>query len=67
MKTLVALKSNIELQDKNGESPLHISAMNSNILILRFLLDAKADVNAMGNGKHRYSLCLALLVQTYTY
>ena len=67
MKTLVALKCTIELQDKNGENPLHIAAMNSSILILRFLLDAKADVNAMGNGKHWYSLYLALLVQTYTY
>ena len=31
VKTLVQLKSNIELQDENSENPLHIAAMISSI------------------------------------
>ena len=41
--------ANIDVQNSNGKTPVHLAADHGNFKLLRLLVEAKADVNICSN------------------
>lgn len=49
---LINLGVNVNLADKDGETPLHLAVKNGSLELVKMLIAAGADVNFCNNAKH---------------